>query len=206
MKAVTVSSGVLSHFRAPAVAGAGIGLGYVDFGTFVLALTIPGAPRMPNGVETAVRAERGARAWIGDGLLQIGRESIEPGDVWNATPAVVHVPESVEGFTPEPEALAGRGPGLTPAGDDVLIGYAAALRLFHGLVDEARDIARRARPLTMLLSATLLDHAARGELAEPAHAFLERGDSTPLDRFGHSSGQCMKLGLMLGAGVARGRP
>jgi hypothetical protein len=206
VKAVSVSSGILPYFSAPAVAGLGLGLGYIDFGTFVLAVTRPGAPRMPNGVETPVRAERGVHAWLGGGVLRVGGESIEPGEVWEPTPAVVHMPEPVDGFTPEPEALAGRGPGLTPAGDDVLMGYAAALTLFHGLRDEAFDIVRRARPLTTRLSATLLDHAARGELAEPAHDFLGRGDSGPLERFGQSSGRCLKLGLMLGAGLDRDRP
>jgi hypothetical protein len=70
--------------------------------------------------------------------------------------------------------LAGLGPGLTPAGDDVLAGFAALMMLlssrlsaddvFRGQVAEV--IARVARPRTTMLSGVLLEYAARGEVAE----------------------------------------
>lgn len=84
----------------------------------------------------------------------------------------------------EPLRLAGRGSGLTPAGDDILAGYSAGLTLFHGLTEEAAAMAELTAPRTTALSATLVGHAARGKLPEPAHALLERGDSRPLRRFG----------------------
>jgi hypothetical protein len=96
-----------------------------------------------------------------------------------------------------PRRLAGRGPGLTPAGDDLLAGYAAGLVLWHRRHEEAQAIADAAAPLTTLLSGTLLRHAARGELPEAAHALLERGDPEPLRRFGRSSGRVLMLGLAL---------
>jgi hypothetical protein len=97
----------------------------------------------------------------------------------------------------DPRALAGRGGGLTPYGDDVLAGYAAGLVLWRGAREAARAIVDAAAPRTTLLAATLLRHAARGELPEPAHALLERADPEPLCRFGHSSGRGLLLGLAL---------
>ncbi|HEX9362529.1 MAG TPA: DUF2877 domain-containing protein [Candidatus Dormibacteraeota bacterium] len=205
MRAVSVSRAVLPHFSRPAVSGVDLGQGYIDFGGFVLAVTRPGAPRMPNGVEASVSASRGRRAWLGDGVLRLDGEILEPGPAWDPVPVVRCVPKDGPHLRPIPEALAGRGDGLTPAGDDILAGYAAGLALFHGRLDEAGAIARTAGPMTTRLSATLLDHASRGELPEPAHVFLELGDPGPLDRFGHSSGRCLRLGLVLAAWGADGR-
>jgi hypothetical protein len=73
----------------------------------------------------------------------------------------------------------------------------AGLTLFQGRMAEARDLAATAASRTTSLSATLLRHAADGELPEPAHALLERGDPEPLRRFGQSSGRCLLLGLAL---------
>ena len=206
VRAVSVSASILPWFFGQAVVGVGVGQGYIDFGRFVLAVTVPRAPRMPNGVETSVCAPRGCRASLGTGTLRIDDSVIEAGPEWNPVPRVRHVPRGHPHPRLKPESLAGRGPGLTPAGDDILAGYAAGLTLFHGLRDEAMAIAGVAGPLTTRLSATLLEHAARGELAEPAHAYLERGDADALDRFGHSSGRCLRLGLQLAASEPEGCP
>ena len=69
----------------------------------------------------------------------------------------------------------------------------------RGRREEALEIALRAAARTTRLSATLLRHAALGELPEPAHALLANGDARPLAAFGHSSGLCLRLGLMLAA-------
>src|SRR6185295_423560 len=121
------------------------------------------------------------------------------GDVWDPVPQVrVRIAIDIA-LVPDPIIFAGRGPGLTPAGDDLLAGYAAGLALFADRETEAHAIAERAAARTTLLSATLLRHAARGELPEPAHALLEDGDPLPLLAFGHTSGKALLLGLALAA-------
>jgi hypothetical protein len=97
----------------------------------------------------------------------------------------------------DPLRLAGCGPGLTPWGDDLLVGYAAGLVLFHDRREQAGELAAAAAPLTARLSATLLWHAAAGELPEVAHALLERGQVAPLLSWGHTSGAALALGLAL---------
>ena len=194
MRARSVSASVLPLFQGPARRGVGLGGGHVAFDGLVLSLTTPGRPRMPNGVETDLVVERGQLCWLGEGRLE-ARRTVLPGPGWDPVPAV-RVRLSVDRrFLPEPERLAGRGAGLTPSGDDVLCGYVAGLVLWHGRSEEATSIASVAAGLTTLLSGTLLRHAARGELPEPAHALLERGDPEPLRRFGHSSGRAILLGL-----------
>ena len=91
--------------------------------------------------------------------------------------------------------LAGVGPGLTPFGDDVLTGYVAGQALLGE--QDASAIAELAARRTTALSATLLRHAATGELAEPAHALVLNGDIEPLLCFGSSSGVGIALGLAL---------
>jgi len=107
-------------------------------------------------------------------------------------------------------ALLGRGPGLTPAGDDLLCGALAATRLFGipgtQLADAVRN--RLALPLsTPDLSRQLLLSALAGDglpelqqLAEAmcARAGVERAWRRLL-RIGHSSGAALAAGLLAGA-------
>lgn len=67
--------------------------------------------------------------------------------------------------------LAGLGQGLTPAGDDFLLGVMAALWLF-GQTDLPDTIARTAIPKTGILSGAFLQAAARGQFMEPWHALI----------------------------------
>jgi len=197
MIAISTSRALRPTFFGPQLEGTAGGRGYLDFGGAVVALTPPGGPRLPNGVETAFRPSLGTAVRIGLGRLQLGAEELTPGPAWEPVP-VVHVrPSGGRGPRPDPERLAGRGPGLTPAGDDILCGYVAGLFLFHDRRAEAMEIALAAAARTTNLSATLLRHAAVGELPEPAHAFLATGDPGPLAAFGHSSGACLRLGLEL---------
>ncbi len=99
------------------------------------------------------------------------------------------------------KGLAGLGPGLTPAGDDLLLGA------MHGICAtkpeaEARElsnlIARAAAPRTHVLSASWLEAAAEGEAAEPWHTLVaaasardERSLRNAISRIlptGHTSG------------------
>ena len=120
--------------------------------------------------------------------------------------------------------LTGLGPGLTPSGDDVLGGFAAIMALLSPQLSAdavsrkhvAATIAAMARPRTTALSAVLLAHAARGELAEqmgtllltltlPAEAFetvLNAADQ--LLTFGASSGGDTLLGMLLGLRTLEG--
>jgi len=100
------------------------------------------------------------------------------------------------GPAPLVRALAGMGPGLTPSGDDVLAGYVAGLVLLHGMRKKATRIAEEAAARTTSLSATLLRHAALGEVPEPVHILLATGDVRPLLSFGHSSGPAWLRGLV----------
>jgi hypothetical protein len=152
---------------------------------------------MPNGVESDLVVARGQPCWLGEGRLEGGGRVVLPGPVWDPVPTARVRLWVDRRFTPDPQQLAGRGGGLTPSGDDLLCGYAAGLVLWHGRSEEASAIARTASARTTLLSATLLRHAARAELPEPAHALLERGDPEPLRGFGHSSGRAILLGLAL---------
>lgn len=99
------------------------------------------------------------------------------------------------------DRLIGRGPGLTPLGDDVLAGWLTA-RAALGRPDDALAAGvRRRLGATTLLSATLLDCAIRGEalpqlsrwLADPSDATAET-----LLAVGATSG----AGLMAGAAMA----
>lgn len=103
--------------------------------------------------------------------------------------------------------LGGRGPGLTPAGDDVLAGILVVSAIGPDPVDPAvRAAAAVARPTTAVARA-FLHWAARGESIAPVHNLLgrlSRGDGpaarralADLCRVGASSGADLALGLEL---------
>ncbi len=74
--------------------------------------------------------------------------------------------------------IAGRGPGLTPSGDDLLIGVLHALTVWPRLAGAANAPAVRtvivnaARPRTTRISGAYLDAAGHGWAAEPWHALV----------------------------------
>lgn len=127
--------------------------------------------------------------------------------------------------TPDDAGAAGRdlvglGDGLTPSGDDVLCGLLGAGRtLATALGTTDLDAALRhlgdavcsdAAERTTALSATLLRHAARAELARPARALLRallgRTPVAPavhaLLSVGHTSGRDLALGSSIGIHAA----
>ncbi|MCL5429044.1 MAG: DUF2877 domain-containing protein [Chloroflexi bacterium] len=114
------------------------------------------------------------------------------------------------------KSLAGMGPGLTPAGDDLLLGA------LHGIwatrpLNEAQElggaISRSAAPRTHALSAAWLEAGAAGEAAEPWHALIDaisdQDEATLKDAVmrilptGHTSGSDALGGFL---GVIEGKP
>lgn len=103
--------------------------------------------------------------------------------------------------------LAGRGPGLTPAGDDALTGYVyTVVALGLAGADEARAAALHALSMTGEPSASLLRAAADGEVFSPAAAMLRAlvtadGDAlTPsvrgLTALGRTTGRALLTGIV----------
>jgi hypothetical protein len=100
--------------------------------------------------------------------------------------------------------LVGRGDGLTPFGDDVLCGWLALHRAVGVPTPAVDDAVRRALHRTSTLSATLLECALAGEVADPVASYL-RSLGTPrkhqaraaLESLGHSSGRGLAHGLDL---------
>jgi hypothetical protein len=264
--------------RAPArgvVAGLVRTAAYLEFDSFVVAVTARGVPLMPNGVALADRpagdgtqgsGRGGGAGWpvvgtavhLGTGGLsgagwRVAWPAAEP-PVWDpsvpraaacngaarergaavlrgapATPdglaaAGVGIAHSegvgallralATGEPPDAHALLGLGSGLTPEGDDLLAGAAAAVAALEPWSADRRaawlaaaappDVATR----TTKLSATLLQLAARGQAIEPAHALLdlehERWEPAlaRLERLGHSTGRCYAAAIGAAAVLA----
>ena len=126
-----------------------------------------------------------------------------------------------------PEAIlsriVGSGPGLTPAGDDFLVGYAAASICASGRervigpptppVELARALSKAAESTT-LLSASMLRLAAAGYFSGPLGLFAEAlAENEParvvtalrrLCTIGHSSGADTATGFLYGLGLLCG--
>jgi uncharacterized protein DUF2877 len=182
--------------NGPLLRGSALSRHHLQFANYVVSLTRPGSPRMPNGIECAVEARDEYRVSLGGGRLVVGDTVILPGPEWNPVPSFARGETMPPGPAPLVRALAGLGPGLTPSGDDVLAGYVAGLVLLHGMRKKAARIAEDAAARTTSLSATLLHHAALGEVPEPVHILLATGNVRPLLSFGHTSGPAWLRGLV----------
>jgi hypothetical protein len=136
---------------------------------------------------------------------------------------------AVEGRDPERAGgaageLLGRGPGLTPEGDDLLAAVGGTLAVLGPAAGWDRSVltgflaalVARAPERTTALSATLLELAARGMLAEPAGRLLDLGPGAEaawpaalarLERLGHGSGRAYAAGIAAAASLlAAGSP
>ena len=180
-----------------------VGLGRIAVGSWLLPVVRWWDPRPALAPADPARLARAAEQ-----LLGLEREA--------ASPALTGLPVSaVEGLAAtRPEvpravlALAGRGPGLTPLGDDVLTGWLSTLScLGHPrAVWVAAEVLAAAAGRTTDLSMTLLRHAAKGECVGPLGALLRAvttGGDMPRARnalvaVGHSSGTGLALGVRLG--------
>lgn len=105
-------------------------------------------------------------------------------------------------------ALLGRGPGLSPSGDDAIAGWLLGARAFGRPVPGAlAAVTTLARSATTALSARLLEHAALGEcvpqVADAVAALLgqcaSRDAFTSLLAVGHTSGAALAFGLVSAA-------
>ena len=118
---------------------------------------------------------------------------------------------------PEPAAagareLLGRGPGLTPEGDDLLAAVAGTVAVLGPATGMGRSFLHSflaalvdpAPERTTALSATLLELAAHGLLAEPAGRLLDLSPAgerawpaalARLGRLGHGSGRAYATGI-----------
>ncbi|HEX9533065.1 MAG TPA: DUF2877 domain-containing protein [bacterium] len=114
--------------------------------------------------------------------------------------------------------LAGLGPGLTPSGDDLLVGCLLALAALS-YVDGAsvrEAIASSARHRTTQISTAYLDAAARGEASEAWHRLVAAMSTSDVVRVigvarqvlaaGETSGSDMLGGFVLAARALLGAP
>jgi hypothetical protein len=113
--------------------------------------------------------------------------------------------------------LLGRGPGLTPEGDDLLAAVAGTLAVLGPATGlDGANLAALLAALapapgrTTALSATLLALAAAGRLAEPAGRLLDlspQGEAAwpaalaRLERLGHGSGRAYAAGIAVAANL-----
>ena len=182
MKAASQSSSVLFTRLLFGTPRKGMVRGAHDllFGDYVVSITSPGEPRVPNGVECRVGVLPSARVMIGRGALLVGRVAITPGRAWDPAPQF----EPIESLPAGPEPMAGTldswGRQSAVAGDPLLAGYVAGLVLLHGQKKRAEQIASRAVGGEDPLGTTQLRHAALGEVPEPVHTLLAAGDAGPL--------------------------
>jgi Protein of unknown function (DUF2877) len=200
--------------RPVRVAGAGREAAYVEDDGFVAVLTT-GRPLLPNGVqvgrlpavgdEVMVRGEPwdptlrlpGDPAALGDEILvALGHDTATGRDEVAALARAVGTGDPAAAKAAS-AYLVGRGPGLTPEGDDLVAGVAAVLS--HDGSWVAALIGADLRVRTTALSATLLELAARGMGPEPLQALLagEPGALDRLLRLGHSTGRAYALGAGL---------
>jgi hypothetical protein len=109
-------------------------------------------------------------------------------------------------------ALAGRGAGLTPAGDDVLAGLLLVARLRAGRTAESGLVALARQCRTHDISRAFLVEAARGRSVEALHDLLGAGADgdlagarracARLARVGHTSGLDLAYGVLAGCAAA----
>lgn len=176
---------------------------YVDLDGWCLGLVSAAATRVPCALWSTI-PDLGllgpATVRVEGGVLHVGDHEVRVTRL-----ADVSVP-SVAGhettWSPRHlDRLLGRGPGLTPLGDDVLAGWFAA-RAAAGRPDVVLAAAvRRRLGDTTLLSATLLDCAMRGEVLPQLAAWLRDPTSTTTEALlavGATSG----TGLLAGAALA----
>ena len=204
--------------RALRVRGGGRGVVHLDLDGAVVTVVAPGVPRLPNAIVADAPAPPFAVAWDPEDppawspvvpRLAGGRAEVRALEAWLAgrvRARAIDLPGAAE-------RLLGRGPGLTPEGDDLLGGAAVAVRTLGPAAGLTADAVERlvralcpadARTRTGALSATLLALAARGAAPEPVHRLLGGQDPeaalADLRRLGASTGAAIAEGIRLAVG------
>jgi hypothetical protein len=207
---------------------------HLDVGGRAVGVAAIGAPGLPHALRTNLATvlppgssgglptayvESGilrldGRALVAGRLVDVRAPRIDAARMPKTSPAAAHGTPRSRGaglaavaspITAESVAdLVGRGEGLTPLGDDVLCGWLAAHRAGGVPTPEVDEAVRRSLPRTTTLSATLLECAVSGEVADVAAAYL-RALGTPrapaaraaLGDLGHSSGEGLAHGIDL---------
>jgi hypothetical protein len=174
------------------------------------------------------RHERGALVTAEEGRLDLGMRAASPCEALRCTAMrdAVRLARATRALRADRaraalDRLIGRGPGLTPAGDDLVVGLLAGLRVAGGDRVERLAFLRSlggavvdAMSATNEISQAFLRHATVGSVAEPlavlarniaegtAAEEVERATARALS-FGHSSGADATLGLLLGLAAWR---
>jgi hypothetical protein len=209
---------------------------YVDTGAEVVALVTSDALRLPcalvlaasSGSRPFATIRSGDAAGVGEGVVAVGDRQFLVRRWWRPAPLRPLHPglrlaaraDALEAVLPplppglpadrrtwRPRALVGLGPGLTPAGDDILAAMLVTPSATPGAATAvAALVAETARLLTRTtaLSATLLRHAAAGraipEVTRLVDALGDAGDlAAPTARLvsvGHSSGTALAHGVL----------
>jgi hypothetical protein len=175
-----------------------------------------------------------ARAWrAASCALQHGRPRADRSDFMSVARAVaragVRLARATRVLQPDEAAraidgLIGRGPGLTPSGDDLIIGFLAGLwsttgdhPARRGFLEALCAAVAAAAAATGDISRAYLSHATQGRFAQPlttlARRIAEGGDlgvvqfaTTAALRVGHTSGADGVMGLLLGLAVWAPQP
>jgi len=176
----------------PVVTGKALDAHQLRFDEYVVTLTPPGTSRMPNGVECRVRVAPTARVTIGVGRLTVGRFEIRPGPAWDPVPVF----GSIDSLPPGPQPVSATTASWLPVSprdaEALMAGYVAGLFLLHKQHAKAQDIASQAMARAGLQGATLLRHAARGEVPEAVHDLLITGSAGRLVAFDMSGVQWLR--------------
>jgi hypothetical protein len=200
---------------------------YADLAGELVAVETAGGLRLPCSVllgpadpsqDVLARLRPGAEAIAGDGSLRLGPLTVRVSRWWRpAAPRGAQPPAYAAADHPPgrwdelARSLLGLGPGLTPAGDDLLAGLLVGLAGRPDLRDPlAAAVARLAPGRTTWLSAELLRLAADGFAAPAVVAVADAlaghgpddalADALPaLLAVGHTSGAALARGLLLAA-------